>query len=109
MLDESMYYLTNLFPKRTGLPFVVWISSAGGPRGDLQVRVSRDSRLQRANSASVAVCPHVHVTEGSVSAEDLALLTTWIDLNRDVLARHWGGEIDSADAIDALRRVTVPS
>lgn len=40
-----------------------------------------------------------------MSANHLALLARWIDLNRDVLIRYWEGEIDSKDALDNIRVV----
>jgi hypothetical protein len=33
------------------------------------------------------------------------LLTEWINLSRDVLVRYWDGDIDTQDALEALRRV----
>jgi hypothetical protein len=33
------------------------------------------------------------VVEGELNASDLALLTKWIELNRDVLPEYWEGEI----------------
>lgn len=38
---EAPFELANLFPKHTGLPFVVWISARGGARHDVRVKVSR--------------------------------------------------------------------
>ena len=40
-----------------------------------------------------------------MSASDLALLSKWIELNHDVLLKYWEGEIDTKDAIDAIRQV----
>ena len=54
---------------------------------------------------SVAIRPKVHVVDGKMSASDLALLTKWIALNHDVLVRYWDGDIDTKDAIDAIRPI----
>ncbi|SPF40371.1 conserved hypothetical protein [Candidatus Sulfopaludibacter sp. SbA4] len=56
---------------------------------------------------SVAIRPNIRVVEGKMTGSDLALLTQWIELNRDVLVRYWDGDIDTKDAIDALQRVNV--
>ncbi len=40
-----------------------------------------------------------------MDAGDLALLTKWIELNRDVLVKYWHGDIDTKDAIDEIRPV----
>jgi hypothetical protein len=40
-----------------------------------------------------------------MKASDLALLAKWIDLNHDVILKYWEGEIDTHDAIDALKPI----
>jgi len=55
---------------------------------------------------SVAIRPHVHVVEGKLKADDLALLTEWIELNQDVLMRFWNGDIEyTEDAIAEIRPI----
>ncbi len=54
---------------------------------------------------SVAIRPAVRVVEGKMSAGHLALLTKWIELNRDILLRYWEGDIDRKGAIDGIRAV----
>ena len=100
---EDFFEMANLFPKHTGLPFVVWISYKGGAQHDIRVKVSQGPKALPSEMASVAIRPDIRVAEGSVNASDLALLTQWVELNRDVLLRYWEGEIDTKDAIDAIR------
>jgi hypothetical protein len=38
---DEFFDVANLFPKHTGLPFVVWISYRGGARHDIRVKVSQ--------------------------------------------------------------------
>ena len=38
-----------------------------------------------------------------MSEHDLTLLRKWIELNRDVIIQHWDGDIDSWDAIAAIK------
>ena len=99
------FELANLFPKHTGLPFVVWISYRGGAQHDVRVKVSPGPRATPSEMASVAIRPDVRVVEGSVTGADLALLKKWVELNQDVLLRYWEGEIDTKDTIDAIRVV----
>lgn len=103
--SEGLYEMANLFPKHTGLPFVVWMSVRGGARHDVRVKVSPGPRAIASEMVSVAIRPEVHVVEGQLSGSDLAVLTQWIDLNRDVLLKYWEGEIDTKDALDAIRQV----
>src|SRR5262249_37562562 len=102
---EDFFEMANLFSKHTGLPFVVWISYKGGAQHDVRVKVSPGPKALAGEMASVAIRPDVRVVEGDVSASDLALLTKWIEINRETLLKYWEGEIDTKDAIDAIRIV----
>lgn len=94
----------NLVSKRTGLPFVVWISPRGGAQHDVRVQVSRGPRAIPSEMITVGIRPNVHVISGEVSPSDLRLLQRWIDLNRTVLVEYWDGAIESTeDAINAIR------
>lgn len=103
--SEALFEMANLFPKHTGLPFVVWISYGGGAQHDVRVKVSRGPKALRSEMASVAIRPNIRVVEGKLSAADLALLARWVELNRDLIMKYWDGEIDTKDAVDAIRPV----
>jgi len=103
--DGGLFEMANLFSKHTGLPFVVWISYRGAARHDVRVKVSASPKVLPSQMTTVAIRPGVHVIEGEMSSGDLALLTKWIELNRDVLLQYWEGDIDTKDAIDAIRRI----
>jgi hypothetical protein len=107
-LAEAPYEMTNLSPKLTGLPFVVWISVRGGARHDVRVKVSC-----RTGMVSVSVRPDVLLIDGSVDTgrsssmqpNEFLLLKDWIVLNRATLVSHWEGDIDSQEALEALVKV----
>jgi hypothetical protein len=103
--SEGLFEMANLSPKRTGLPFVVWISPKAGAPHDVRVKVSKGPKAHPADLISVAVRPDVHVVGGgNMSAHDLALLKKWIEVNRDVIVKYWDGEIEyTEDAIAALK------
>jgi hypothetical protein len=93
-----------LFPKHTGLPFVVWISVRGGARHDVRVKISANSKANPDEMISVGIRPEVHVIgTTSMAAHDLELLTKWIELNRAVILAYWNEEIDTLDAMQRLR------
>ena len=104
-VSEAPFEMANLFPKHTGLPFVVWISYRGGAQHDVRVKVSPGPKVLASQMVSVAIRPNVRVVEGQMSAGDLAQLAKWVALNRDVLVRYWDGDIDTKDAIEAIRPV----
>lgn len=103
---EALFEMANLSPKRTGLPFVVWISPKAGAAHDVRVKVSKGPKVHPSELISVSVRPDVCVLAGEMSARDLGLLRKWVELNRDVLVRYWEGEIEyTEDAIAALKPV----
>jgi hypothetical protein len=101
--SEDQFLMANLFPKHTGLPFVVWISYRGNAQHDVRVKVSPSPKAIASEMAAVALRPEVRVVEGSLSGGDLALLKQWISLNHDVILSYWNGDIDTADAIGSLK------
>jgi hypothetical protein len=102
----DFFLMSNLSPRRTGLPFVVWISPRGNARHDVRVKVSPSPKTMPDEFVIVAIRPEVKVLSGSLSATDLALLTKWIDRNRDVLVQFWEGEIEyTEDVLEALVKV----
>lgn len=102
---EAPFEMANLFPKHTGLPFVVWISYRGGARHDVRVKVSRNAKAMVEDMVTVAIRPDVHIVAGTLDADDLAQLRRWIEANRAILIAYWEGEIDTQDALAGLVKV----
>jgi hypothetical protein len=102
---EAPFEMANLFPKHTGLPFVVWISVRGGARHDVRVKVSANAKAMPGEMTTVGIRPEVRVIEGEMEAASFERLKAWIELNRATLISYWDGDIDTQDALDALIRV----
>jgi hypothetical protein len=105
--NDDLFGIANVSPKRTGLPFVVWISPKAGAPHDVRVRVSKRLKTQSTELVSVAIRPQVHVIGGGeITAYDLALLREWVELNHEVIIRYWDGDIEyTEDAIAALKAI----
>ncbi|MBV8492537.1 MAG: DUF4160 domain-containing protein [Alphaproteobacteria bacterium] len=100
---QASYEMANLRPERTGLPFVVFISQRGGARHDVRVKVAPGAKILPSEMVTVAVRPNVRVIRGTLDPRDLALLTRWIELNRNTLVDYWNGDIEyTEDAIAAI-------
>lgn len=102
---EAPFEMANLFPKHTGLPFVVWISARGGARHDVRVKVSRGAKALPGDMASVGLRPEVQIIEGAMNPADFERLKSWIERNRATLISYWDGDIDTLDAIAKLVKV----
>jgi hypothetical protein len=106
MLTEAPFEMASLFPKHTGLPFVVWISYKGGARHDVLVKVSRNAKANPTDMVSVGIRPETHVIEGEMDSHEFDLLKTWIKRNHATLIAYWEGDIDTQDALDAMTKVS---
>lgn len=104
-IAEDFFLMANLFPKHTGLPFVIWISHRGGARHDVRVKVAPNAKAMTKGLASVAVRPDVRVVKGAIGPQEFNLLRRWIDQNREALISYWDGEIDTEDVLALLKPV----
>ena len=98
----DLFLMANVHPRRSGLPFVVYISEKQG-RHDVRVKVAAGPKAPPF-VASVSVRPEIEIVAGELSAGDFELVRRWIELNRDVIIGYWDRTIeDTADALDALK------
>lgn len=103
---EDFFLMSNLFPKRTGLPFVVWISVKGGARHDIRIKVARGTKVKPEELITVALRPDVHELDShELSSDELERLKQWVDLNWGVLIEYWNSDIDTVEAIERLKPV----
>ena len=99
------FLMADLTPKKTGLPFVVWVSQNGDSGHDVRV-VSAGAKAIPSEMVAVAIRPAVRVVDGELSASDSALLKRWVGLNMAVLVKYWYGDIEfTEDAIKAIRPI----
>ncbi len=86
--EDLLFLMSNVFPRHTGLPFVVWISPRGSDQNAARVKVSPRPKMVPSEMITVTIDPPVEVIgdhKGEISGSDLKLLRQWIELNRDVL------------------------
>jgi hypothetical protein len=108
--DLDYYLMSNLPPKFTGLPFVVWISPKGNAQHDVRVKVSMSPRAKPEEFITVTVRPEVRELglPPRLRASELRVLRRWIELNRDVLVRFWDGDIEyTTHVLDLLKPLPV--
>lgn len=80
------------YPHQTGLPMAVWITENDGYPHDVRVKVStiHGGRGSWQTAASMAVRPQPReIVPGSLPAADVALVSRWIELNREVIVDLW--------------------
>jgi len=103
--DVDLFTMTNLYPRRTGLPMTVWVSPRGRARHAARIKVSlhHGPRMTIGNTAVVRLQPVPKVIAGQLSASDRQAVFEWITLNEAALLDHWNGLIDGGDLIERLR------
>jgi hypothetical protein len=98
----------KLPPRLTGLPMAVWITENDGCPHGAQVKISalRGGRGSWRTASAIAVRPQPHeIVSGSLPAADVALVSRWIDLNRDVIIDYWIGVIDFDEVKPRLQQI----
>ena len=106
---EEGFDLAILPSRETGLPFVVFILQDIGIIPEVRIEIARSHRVLRSETVKVAIRPTVRLKDGYLDAHELALLTRWVDLNRDALIKYWDGEIEStSDVLGVLKPIAAP-
>ena len=105
---EEGFDMAILPPRETGLPFVVFILQDIGIIPEVRIEIARSHRVLRSETVKVAIRPTVRLKDGYLDAHELALLTRWVDVNRDALIKYWDGEIEStSDVLRVLKPIAV--
>ena len=103
---EEGFDMAILPPRETGLQFVVFILQDMGIIPEVRIEIARSHRVWRSETVKVAIRPTVRLKDGYLDAHELALLTRWVDLNRDALIKYWDGEIEStSDVLGVLKPI----
>ena len=109
--EDELFLMTNLYPRSTGLPMVIWVRPRYGVPHDVRVKVSmaHGQRMDPGNLAVVALRPRPpRVVAGQLSAADLRAVAQWIELNEAVIMDHWNELIDGAQLVQRLRPLSPP-
>jgi len=99
--EDDFFFMSNLPPSFTGLPFVVWISQKGYAKHDCRVKVSMGPKVKPGDFVTVTVRPEVREipSRGILRPDQMRALTRWIGLNRDVLVKFWEGDIEYTNEV----------
>ena len=105
--EDDFFLMSNLRPKDTGLPMVVWVSHRGHARHDARVKVCRThgDKLDVDDMAVVGVRPTPTLIEGPLNGESLKLVQKWIALTEATLIGYWEGRMDTFEMIQSLKRI----
>ena len=105
--EDEFFLMSNLRPKDTGLPMVVWVSHKGHARHDARVKVCRtpEDRIDVDDMAVVGVRPSPTLIEGPLDSASLKLVQSWTRLNEAALVGYWNGDLGTGDMLQSLKRI----
>lgn len=105
----SLYEMTNLSPKHTGLDHHIWISSKGHAKHGPRVKVSNvPGKFDSENSFSMSVEHEPTHRAGTINIkkEHVEKVKDWIKLNHDFLHTAWKSEkMDSEDHLNGIKKI----
>jgi hypothetical protein len=106
--EDELFEMANLYPRTTGLPMTVWVGPRGRARHDvrLKVNMTHGNQMSIDNVAVIGVRPTPHLISGRLSSDDQQAVFAWIDLNAPPIVAYWEGDIDTAELLQALKRLT---
>ena len=112
---DELYLMTNLYPRSTGLPMVVWVGPRYGAAHDVRVKacpwrkqgvsMTHGQRMDPGNLAVVALRPQPHLIAGRLSAADLRAVAAWVALNQRAILDHWNELIDGTELGRLLQKL----
>ena len=105
---DDLFLMVNLRGRSTGLPMNVWIGPKGRARHAARIKVQIDhgEQFNIGNLAVVSVEDDPpQVKEGSLSADDLALVRRYIALNKQAILDHWREHTDGSELVRVLKRL----
>ena len=108
--SDTLYEMSNLSNKSTGLDRVIYISTKAGAMHGPRVKVYNSSvGRSRSTSISISDNPKVVTFDGAkIGGRELKKIKEWITLNKEVLLKHWNSEQGyqtSDEVIPKLKRL----
>ena len=103
-MAEEHWRLASLGATKTGLPFIVSISSGQGVRHAARVKVAREMSDLPDNMTTVSIASPATIHDGPpLAAADLRKLEDWIALNREALLDYWTCKLATDEVMVRLR------
>lgn len=108
LVGSMLFEMSNIRPKDSGLPMVVWLSFKGKARHDARIKVSKShgSKIDFNNLVSVTLRPTIRmIPANGLSSDDFHLVVKFIELNSDLILAYWEGEIGTSELMNSLRLI----
>ena len=104
-LSSNLFFITftNLRPKRTGLPFVVYVSPKGNAANGPRIKASNKygEKASEGDWFTITVEDQPRVIgdrSSSLKRSGVQMAKNWVQANKDELLKIWEDDVDVFDA-----------
>ena len=102
-VSSNLFFMTNLRPKRTGLPFVVYVSPKGNVAHGPRIKVSNKygEKASEGDWFTITIEDQPRVIgdlSTGLNRRDVQMAKNWVRINKDELLQIWEDDIDVFDA-----------
>lgn len=106
IIIENMFEMSNLSPKQTNLPTIVWVSVKGNAKHSPRVKVvTSPGRYKEDDTATVTISDNPELVDGKIDNKYLKPAKEWIILNKDVLIDYWNYKLFTDELIERLKKL----
>jgi len=96
--NVDLFFMTNLRPERTGLPFVVYVSLKDGVAHGPRIKVSNQygEKASTGDWFTITIEDQPHVIGDSTGLKrcDVQMAKKWVRANKDELLKIWEDDVD---------------
>ncbi len=105
----SLYEMTNLASKHTGLDYPIFVSGKGGAKHGPRIKVSNTKGkfdFDDSFSMSIEHDPQKRAGQVKIPSDHVEKVKDWIRLNHDFLHKMWHSDtMDSEDHVNGLKKI----
>ena len=108
LTEDSLWEMTNLRPKRTGLTMCIYVSERKGSHGPRVKFMNGYGDVQAEHLCTITVedNPQIIAEEKIIlKTKDINDLKKWIALNQQLLVDLWNKKIDEVDFIEQMKSI----
>ena len=104
---EEAFTMSNIRPKHTGLPMVIWVSpktgkEKHGPR--IKAQTTHGDKAQMGNWVTVTVEENPQVIGEGLDTGDTEAVKAFVKRNKETLLKLWSDELDPLDLPKFLKQ-----
>jgi len=107
IFEDSLFEMSNISPRDTNLPVVVWVFEKGKSKHGPRVKVmTHPGKMNLAETVSISVSDNPEVVAGEkLDPEIFNLVKKWVILNKKVLLDYWNNKLYTIDMLKGLKMI----